>query len=180
MLAALLLKLGTYGLIRFAVTLFPWGTSGFYAIAAVLALLSITYTGMAAIRQIDLKKVIAYSSVGHMNLVVLGLISSFTEGVLGAIFTKISHGLISGALFFSIGVVYVRHAVRSLKLYGGLTFAMPLLATITLILALGNIGFPLTSGFVGEFTTLFGIYSAGVLLAAFASTGMVLGAAYML
>jgi len=180
MLAALLLKLGTYGLIRFAVALFPGGTSGFYLVAAVFALLSIIYTGMTAIRQIDLKKVVAYSSVGHMNLVVLGIICGFMEGLLGAIFTKFSHGVISGALFLGIGIIYVRHGVRSLKLYGGLTFMMPMLAASTLLFTLGNIGFPLTSGFAGEFTTLFGIFSAGLAVAMLASTGMVLGAASML
>jgi NADH-quinone oxidoreductase subunit M len=180
MLAALLLKLGTYGLIRFGVAVFSYGTAGFFVFAAMLGLLSITYTGMTAMCQIDLKKVIAYSSIGHMNVVVLGIISGYMEGMLGAIFTKISHGIISGALFFSIGVIYTRHAVRSLKLYGGLTFVMPFLSAMTLIFTLGNIGFPLTSGYVGEFTTLFGIFLAGFLLTLLASTGMVLGAAYML
>jgi NADH-quinone oxidoreductase subunit M len=152
----LLLKLGTYGLIRFSLPLFSVGTIYFSSIVLTFAVLSIIYTCLTAIRQIDLKKIIAYSSVGHMNIVLLGIMSENVEALQGAIFQMLSHGIVSGALFFCVGVLYSRYSVRSLEYYGGLAVLHPLFAIVFLVFSLANISFPLTSSFVGEFLILMG------------------------
>lgn len=180
MLAVLLLKLGTYGLIRFALPLFPEGTIYFAPLVAIFAILGIVYTCLTAIRQIDLKKIIAYSSVGHMNIVLLGIISGNTEALQGALFQMLSHGVVSGALFFSVGVIYERYSARSLKYYGGLAFFCPLFAIVFLIFSMANISFPLTSSFIGEFLIFMGVFQYNIMVTIFACTSMVLGAVYTL
>jgi len=153
-----ILKLGTYGLIRFSLPLFPEGTSYFFPFVVRLAILSIIYTCLTAIRQIDLKKIIAYSSVGHRNVVLLGIISETIEGLQGAIFQRLSHGIVSGALFFCVGTIYERYNVRSFKYLGGLVYFYPRFTVIFLIFSLANISFPLTSSFVGEFLIFIGLF----------------------
>lgn len=180
LLAALLLKLGTYGLIRFGMVLFPYGTINFNAFVSLLAIISIIYTSMIAIRQIDLKKIIAYSSVGHMNVVLLGIILLNVENLEGAIFQMLSHGIVSGALFFCVGALYKRYKVRSLKYFGGLMQTNPLLCVMFLIFFMGNISFPGTSSFVGEFVLFMGMFNYTSTLVFLASTSMVLGAIYSL
>ena len=180
LLAVLLLKLGTYGLIRFSLPLFPEGTSFFGPLVSTFAVMGVIYTCLTAIRQIDLKKIIAYSSVGHMNVVLLGIMSGVIEGLEGAIFQMLSHGVVSGALFFAVGVIYERYSVRSLKYFGGLTYFYPLFAIVFLIFSMANISFPLTSSFVGEFLIFMGLFQYSFWATLFASTSMVLGAVYTL
>jgi len=158
LLAVLLLKLGTYGLIRFSLPLFPEGTLFFGPLVSTFAVMGVLYTCLTAIRQIDLKKIIAYSSVGHMNVVLLGIMSETIEGLQGAIFQMLSHGVVSGALFFAVGTIYERYSVRSLKYFGGLTYFYPLFAIVFLIFSMANISFPLTSSFVGEFLIFMGLF----------------------
>lgn len=179
-LAVLLLKLGTYGMIRFSIPLFPEGTLYYAPIVSTLAILGVVYTSLTAIRQIDLKKIIAYSSVGHMNIVVLGILAGTVESLQGALFQMISHGVVSGALFFLVGCLYERYSVRSLKYFGGLTYMYPLLSIIFLTFSLANISFPLTSSFVGEFLILMGLFKQNFWGTLLASTSMVLGAIYTL
>jgi NADH-quinone oxidoreductase subunit M len=157
-LAVLLLKLGTYGLVRFSIPLFPEGTIYFGPLVSTFAVMGVLYTCMTAIRQIDLKKIIAYSSVGHMNVVLLGLMAGTVEGLTGGVFQMLSHGIVSGALFFAVGTIYERYSVRSLKYFGGLTYFYPLFAIVFLIFSMANISFPLTSSFVGEFLIFMGLY----------------------
>jgi len=159
LLAVVLLKLGTYGLIRFSLPLFPEGTLYFGPLVYTFAILSIIYTCLTAISQIDLKKIIAYSSVGHRNVVLIGIIAETTESRQGAIFQRLSHGIVSGALFFCVGVLYERYGVRSLKYYGGLVYFYPMYTIIFLIFSLANISFPLTSSFIGEFLIFVGVFS---------------------
>ncbi len=180
LLAVLLLKLGTYGIIRFSLPLFPQGTLFFGPLASTFAVMGVIYTCLTAIRQIDLKKIIAYSSVGHMNVVLLGILSGTSEGIQGAVFQMLSHGVVSGALFFAVGAIYERYSVRSLKYFGGLTYFYPLFAIVFLIFSMANISFPLTSSFVGEFLIFMGLFQQSFWSTFFASTSMVLGAVYTL
>ena len=180
LLAVLLLKLGTYGMIRFSIPFLPEGTIVYSGIVVLFAILGIVYTCMTAIRQIDLKKIIAYSSVGHMNVVLLGIIAMTSEALQGSIFQMLSHGVVSGALFFSVGSLYSRYSVRSLKYFGGLVYLYPWLAVCFFIFSLANISFPLTSSFVGEFLILMGFFKHSFWGTFFASTSMVLGAVYTL
>ena len=180
LLAVLLLKLGTYGLIRFALPLFPEGTAYFAPLVSTFAILGVLYTCLTARRQVDLKKIIAYSSVGHRNLVLLGIRSETSEGLQGAIFQRLSHGVVSGALFFAVGALYERYSVRSLKYFGGLASLYPLLALLRLLFSLANISFPRTSSFVGEFFLFIGLFRQSAVAAAFASISRVLGAVYTL
>lgn len=180
LLAVLLLKLGTYGLIRFSLPLFPEGTLFFAPLVSTFAVMGVLYTCLTAIRQIDLKKIIAYSSVGHMNVVLLGIMAGTIEGLQGAIFQMLSHGVVSGALFFAVGTIYERYSVRSLKYFGGLTYFYPIFAIVFLIFSMANISFPLTSSFVGEFLIFMGLFQQSFWATFFASTSMVLGAIYTL
>lgn len=180
LLAVLLLKLGTYGLIRFSLPLFPEGTLYFAPLVSTFAVMGVLYTCLTAIRQIDLKKIIAYSSVGHMNVVLLGIMAGTIEGLQGAIFQMLSHGVVSGALFFAVGTIYERYSVRSLKYFGGLTYFYPIFALVFLIFSMANISFPLTSSFVGEFLIFMGLFQQSFWATFFASTSMVLGAVYTL
>lgn len=158
LLAALLLKIGTYGLVRFSLPLFPQGTAYFAPLVSTFALLGVLYTCFTAIRQIDLKKMIAYSSVGHRNVVLLGIRANTSEALQGALFQRLSHGIVSGALFFSVGSLYERYSVRSLKYFGGLAHFYPLFTRVFLLFSLANISFPLTSSFVGEFLIFLGLF----------------------
>lgn len=180
LLAVLLLKLGTYGLVRFALPLFPEGTSFFSPLVSTFAVIGILFTCLTARRQIDLKKIIAYSSVGHINVVLLGLIAETSEGLQGGLFQIVSHGVVSGALFFGVGVVYERYSVRSLKYFGGLAHLRPLFTVVFLLFSLANIAFPLTSSFVGEFLIFAGLARHNLLATVLASTSIVLGAVYTL
>ena len=180
LLAALLLKLGTYGLIRFSLPLFPLGTMYYAPLIYTFGICGIIYTSLTAIRQVDLKKVIAYASVGHMNCILLGIMTLRTESIEGSIYQMLSHGIISGALFFCVGVVYDKHGTRFIKYFGGLASVSPLLAIIFLIFSMANISFPGTSSFVGEFLILAGVFKESTWIAFFACFGMVLGAVYTL
>lgn len=180
LLAVLLLKLGTYGLIRFSLPLFPEGTVYFSPLVSTFAVLGVIYTCLTAIRQVDLKKIIAYSSVGHRNVVLLGIRAGTSEGLQGAIFQRLSHGVVSGALFFGVGSLYERYSVRSLKYFGGLAHFYPLFTRIFLLFSLANISFPLTSSFVGEFLIFAGLFKHNFWATLFASTSRVLGAVYTL
>lgn len=179
-LASLLLKLGGYGFMRFNLALFPYAgntitTSSFIT---CLGVISIIYSSLAAIRQMDIKKIIAYSSVAHMNVVVLGLFSNTIQGVDGAVYLMVAHGIASGALFFCIGVIYDRYHTRLIEYYGGLVQVMPVFVTLFFLFTLANVGFPLTANFVGEFLSFLGIGQQSLVYLFLAATGVVLSAVY--
>ncbi|MCB9983083.1 MAG: NADH-quinone oxidoreductase subunit M [Rhodospirillales bacterium] len=179
-LAGVLLKMGGYGFLRFSLPMFPEASAYFGDLVYVLSIIAIIYTSLIALVQEDMKKLIAYSSVAHMGFVTIGIFTATTQGVEGGIFQMLSHGLISGALFLCVGVVYDRLHTREIKRYGGIVKNMPKYATVFMILMLGSVGLPGTSGFVGEFLVLLGAFQVSTLVAALAATGVVLGAAYML
>nr|YP_009647095.1 NADH dehydrogenase subunit 4 [Chloroparvula japonica]QBX98772.1 NADH dehydrogenase subunit 4 [Chloroparvula japonica] len=179
-LAGILLKLGTYGFLRFSIPMFPEATLYFTPLIYTMSVIAIIYTSLTTIRQVDLKKIIAYSSVAHMNVVTLGMFSLNAQGVEGSLLLMLGHGLVSPALFLCIGALYDRHKTRLVKYYGGLVHTMPVFATIFLFFTMGNIGLPGTSNFVGEFLVLTGCFQTNTLITALAATGMVLGAAYSL
>lgn len=179
-LAGVLLKMGGYGFLRFSLPMFPEATEFFAPMVFWLSVVAIIYTSLVALVQEDMKKLIAYSSVAHMGFVTLGIFTVTQQGIDGAIFQMISHGLISAALFLCVGVVYDRLHTRELGRYGGLVNNMPKYAVLFMIFMLGSVGLPGTSGFVGEFLTLLGAYRVDTLVALFATSGVVLGAAYML
>ncbi len=179
-LAGVLLKMGGYGFLRFSLPMFPEATLYFAPMVYWLSIIAIIYTSLVALVQEDMKKLIAYSSVAHMGFVTLGIFSATTQGVEGAIFQMLSHGLISGALFLCVGVVYDRLHTREISRYGGLVNNMPRYATIFMVFMLASVGLPGTSGFVGEFLVLLGAFQVSTIVAAFAATGVILGAAYML
>jgi len=159
-LASLLLKLGGYGFLRFSLSLFPEGTFFFLPLVKVLAILSIVYASFAAIYQTDLKKIVAYSSIAHMNIAILGLFSMNAPGIQGSIFTMVSHGIISAALFLIIGILYDRYNTRSVVYFGGICQINPVLSSFLFYFMVCNISFPGTSAFIGEFLTLIGIFSS--------------------
>lgn len=179
-LAGVLLKMGGYGFLRFSLPMFPEASEFFAPMVFWLSITAIIITSLIALVQDDMKKLIAYSSVAHMGYVTLGIFSLNRQGIDGAIFQMLSHGVISAALFLCVGVVYDRLHTREIARYGGLVKNMPKYAVIFMILMLGSVGLPGTSGFVGELLVLLGAYQADGLIAAFATTGVVLGAAYML
>jgi NADH-quinone oxidoreductase subunit M len=179
-LAGILLKMGGYGFIRFSLPMFPDASQYFAPLVYALSIIAIVYTSLVALVQEDMKKLIAYSSVAHMGFVTMGLFSATTQGVEGAIFQMISHGLVSGALFLCVGVVYDRMHTRDIAAYGGLVQRMPRYAVAFLIFTLANVGLPGTSGFVGEFLTLIGTFPVNTWVAFFATTGVILSAAYAL
>jgi proton-translocating NADH-quinone oxidoreductase chain M len=179
-LAGILLKLGSYGFLRFSLPLFPAASLFFIPLVHVMSVVAIIYTSLTAIRQTDLKRVIAYTSVAHMNLVMLGLFSFNSIGLEGAILQSLSHGFVSSALFLIIGVVYDRHHTRMIKYYGGLTKVMPIFAVFFLIFTMANIGLPMTSSFVGEFLLITGCFKINTASTFFGSTGMIIGGAYAL
>ena len=179
-LAGVLLKMGGYGFIRVSLPMFPDASIYFAPLVFALSIVAIIYTSLVALMQEDIKKLIAYSSVAHMGFVTMGLFSLNSQGIQGAMFTMISHGLISGALFLSVGVVYDRMHTREIRAYGGLVNRMPLYAVVFLILTMANVALPGTSGFVGEFLTLMGAFRANTWVAFLAATGVILSAAYAL
>ena len=179
-LAGVLLKMGGYGFLRFSLPMFPEASLYFTDLVFWLSVIAIIYTSLVALVQDDMKKLIAYSSVAHMGFVTLGIFTATTQGVEGGIFQMISHGLISGALFLCVGVVYDRLHTREISRYGGIVQNMPKFAVVFMVLTMGSVGLPGTSGFVGEFLILLGTFQADTLIAALAATGVVLGAAYML
>jgi proton-translocating NADH-quinone oxidoreductase chain M len=179
-LAGVLLKLGTYGFLRFSIPLFPFATVYFTPLVYTLSVIGIIYASLTTLRQIDLKKIIAYSSVAHMGFVTLGLFSLNVQGIEGSILLMLSHGLVSGALFLCVGTLYDRHKTRLVKYYGGCVHVMPLFSVFFLFFTLGNLSLPGTSSFIGEFLILVGTYQANTLFATLAATGMILGGAYSL
>jgi NADH:ubiquinone oxidoreductase subunit 4 (subunit M) len=178
LLASLMLKLGGYGFLRFSLSLLNEGSTYFSSLVATLALLGVVLGSLSTIRQIDLKRVIAYSSVAHMNLVMLGLFSANQLGIEGAIYLMVGHGVVSTALFFCVGVLYDRYHSRLIRYYGGLTVAMPLLAFFFLMFTLANMGFPGTSNFLGEILLFVGIFAYNSTTLLFATAGIVLSAVY--
>lgn len=179
-LAGILLKLGGYGFLRFSIGLFPESSAFFTPFIYSISVFGVIYASMTTLQQIDLKKIIAYSSVGHMGLVTIGLFSCNSQGVLGAILLMISHGIVSGALFLCIGILYERHHTRIVRYYSGLIHTMPLFSVCFIIFSLGNIGLPGTSSFVGEFLIIAGCFETNSWVALLSGTGMVLGAGYSL
>jgi NADH-quinone oxidoreductase subunit M len=179
-LAAILLKMGGYGFLRFSLPMFPVASEQFATVIFVLSLIAIVYTSLVALAQEDMKKLIAYSSVAHMGLVTLGTFTFSHEGIDGGIFQMLSHGIVSGALFLSVGVVYDRMHTRLISAYGGLVNRMPFYAAFFMVFTLANVGLPGTSGFVGEFLTLLAAFRYNTWLAIFGTTGIILSAAYAL
>lgn len=180
LLAGILLKLGVYGFIRFSLMLYPLASLYFAPLIYLFSAIGIIYTSLAALRQTDLKRIIAYSSVAHMNLVTLGIFSFNVLGLEGSILQSISHGFVSGGLFLLIGILYDRYHTRFVYYYGGLVHFMPIYSIIFLILTMANIALPGTSNFIGEFLLLTGIYKENVLTAIIGSLGVILGGAYSL
>ena len=180
LLAAILLKMAGYGFIRFSVGLFPVASDYFIPLVYMLSITAIIYTSLVALMQEDMKKLIAYSSVAHMGFVTLGIFTMTQQGIEGSIFQMISHGLVSAALFFSVGVIYDRKHTRLIKNYGGLVSIIPRYAFVLMIFTLGAVGLPGTTGFIGEFLILMGAFQKNFLVAIIASIGVVLSAAYML
>ena len=179
-LAAVLLKMGGYGFIRFSLPMFPEASHYFANFVFALSVVAIIYTSLVAMMQEDIKKLVAYSSVAHMGFVTMGLFTLNPQGVQGAVFQMVSHGLVSGALFLCVGIVYDRMHTRMVAAYGGLVNRMPLYALVFLLFTMANVGLPGTSGFVGEFLTLLGSYKANTWVAFFATTGVILSACYAL
>jgi len=179
-LAAILLKMGTYGLVRFLLPLYPDATVYFVIPIAIIGVIMVIYAAFVAYAQNDMKQVIAYSSISHMGIIVLGVFALNVEGVTGSVFFMISHGIISGALFMLVGVIYDRRHTKDMNEFGGLASVMPKYAAIYAIVLMGSVGLPLTSGFVGEFLSLIGFFKVSFILTLLAGTGIILGAAYML
>jgi len=179
-LAGVLLKLGTYGFIRFSLPLFPQASFYFTPFVYTISLVGIVYASLTAIRQTDFKRIIAYTSVAHMNVVMLGIFSFNNVGIEGALLQSLSHGFVASALFAIIGVVYERYRTRLVKYYGGLVHTMPLYISIFLFFTMANIGFPGTSGFIGEFLIFAGSFKVNSSVTFFGATGMVLGGCYAL
>ncbi len=180
LLAAILLKMAGDGFIRFSVGLFPIASEFFVPLIFGLSLIAIIYTSLVALMQEDMKKLIAYSSIAHMGFVTMGIFTMTQEGIEGSIFQMISHGIISAALFLCVGVVYERMHTREISKYGGLVSVMPRYAVVLMVFALGSLGLPGTTGFIGEFLILLGTFKVNFIVATIASLGVILGAAYML
>jgi NADH-quinone oxidoreductase subunit M len=179
-LAAILLKMGTYGFLRFAIPLFPVAAFDLMPVISVLAVIGIIYGALVAMVQKDMKKLVAYSSVSHLGFVMLGLFAFNLQGIEGGILQMINHGVSTGALFLIVGILYERRHTRLIEEFGGLSKVLPVYATIFLIVTLSSIGLPGTNGFVGEFLILLGAFKATKVLTVFAATGVILAAVYML
>jgi NADH-quinone oxidoreductase subunit M len=179
-LAGVLLKMGGYGFLRFSLPIMPLASETFAPLVFSLSVVAVIYTSLVALAQEDMKKLIAYSSVAHMGFVTIGVFTFNVQGIEGAIFQMLSHGIVSGALFLCVGVVYDRMHSRLIATYGGLVNRMPAYAAVFLVFTLASVGLPGTSGFVGEMLVLVGAYQASTWVAALAATGVILGAAYML
>jgi NADH-quinone oxidoreductase subunit M len=179
-LAAILLKMGGYGFLRFSLPMFPLASHYFAPLIFSMSAIAIIYTSLVALMQEDMKKLIAYSSVAHMGFVTMGIFAGTIQGVAGGVFQMISHGIVSGALFLCVGIVYDRMHTREIAAYGGLVNRMPLYALVFLVFTMANVGLPGTSGFVGEFMALIGTFRVSIPTAVFATTGVILSAAYAL
>jgi NADH-quinone oxidoreductase subunit M len=179
-LAGVLLKLGGYGFVRFSLPMFPEASAQLVWLVFALSMIAIVYTSLVALVQRDMKKLIAYSSVAHMAFVTIGIFAFNRQGLEGALIVMLSHGLVSGALFLCVGVVYDRLHTREIERYGGLSNNMPAYAVLFMLFTMASVGLPGTGGFVGEFLALVGAYEANSFVAAVATTGIILGAAYML
>lgn len=180
LLAAVLLKMGTYGLVRFLLPLFPDATVQFLIPIAIVSVIMVIYAALIAFAQKDMKQVIAYSSISHMGIIILGAFALNIEGISGSVFFMISHGIVSGALFMLVGVIYDRRHTKLMSEFGGLASVMPKYSLIFAIVLMGSVGLPLTSGFIGEFLSLIGFFKINVVLTVLAGTGIILGAIYML
>jgi NADH-quinone oxidoreductase subunit M len=179
-LAAILLKMGGYGFLRFSLPMFPIASHDFAPLIFALSVVAIVYTSLVALVQEDMKKLIAYSSVAHMGFVTMGIFAATTQGIAGGIFQMVSHGLVSGALFLCVGVVYDRMHTREIAAYGGLVNRMPVYAAVFMLFTMANVGLPGTSGFVGEFLSLIGTFRVNTWVATLATTGVILSACYAL
>jgi NADH-quinone oxidoreductase subunit M len=179
-LAGILLKMGGYGFLRFSLPMFPQASHFFTPLIFALSVIAVVYTSLVAFRQTDIKKLIAYSSVAHMGFVTMGIFAATAQGVAGGIFQMISHGIVSGALFLCVGVVYDRVHTREIAAYGGLVNRMPLYAFVFMVFTLANVGLPGTSGFIGEFLSLVGTFKINTPVATIATFGVILSAAYAL
>lgn len=180
LLAGILLKLGTYGFIRFTLPIIPYACFYFTPIVYTIAVIGLVFTSFTAIRQTDFKRIIAYTSIAHMNLVVLGIFSQNVLGIEGALLQSLSHGFVASGLFLVIGVVYDRYKTRIVQYYGGLAITMPIYTIVFLFFTLANIGFPGTSSFVGEFLILLGVFDVNTTVAFFGSTGVIISSMYSL
>ncbi|WP_120496058.1 NADH-quinone oxidoreductase subunit M [Kiloniella sp. EL199] len=179
-LAGVLLKMGAYGFLRFSIPMMPEASVYFTPLVYALSIVAVIYTSLVALAQEDMKKLIAYSSVAHMGYVTIGIFAANQQGIEGAIYQMLSHGVVSAALFLCVGVVYDRMHTRMIEAYGGVVDKMPVYALMFMVFMLASVGLPGTGGFVGEFLVLVGAFKANTWVAALAATGMVLGAAYML
>jgi proton-translocating NADH-quinone oxidoreductase chain M len=179
-LAGILLKLGSYGFLRFSLPLFPYASVYFTPFIYSFACIAVIYTSLTAIRQTDLKRIIAYASVAHMNLVLIGMFVYNLQGLEGSILQQLSHGLVSGALFLCVGVIYDRHHTRLVKYYSGLAHTMPIYIAIFMFFSMANIALPGTSSFVGEFLILAGAFQTNTTVCVLSATGMILGGGYSL
>lgn len=180
LLAAVLLKMGTYGFVRLCLPLFADASVQLYGVLCTLGAIMVVYTALIAYAQDDMKQVIAYSSISHMGIIILGIFSLNSIGIAGAIFLMISHGIVSGALFLLVGMIYDRRHTKLIAEFGGLAHVMPRFALIFGVILLGSIGLPLTIGFVGEFLSLLGIFKTNAMFAFFGGIGIIVGAIYML
>ena len=179
-LAAILLKMGGYGFLRFSLPMFPLASHDFAPLIYTLSVIAIIYTSLVALMQDDMKKLVAYSSVAHMGFVTMGIFAGTMQGVAGGMFQMISHGIVSGALFLCVGIIYDRMHTREIAAYGGLVNRMPLYAMVFMVFTMANVGLPGTVGFIGEFMTLIGTFKVSTSTAVFATTGVILSAAYAL
>ncbi len=179
-LAGILLKLGSYGFLRFSLPLFPYASVYFTPLIYTFGVIAVIYTSLTAIRQTDLKRIIAYASVAHMNLVLIGMFVFNAQGLEGSILQQLSHGLVSGALFLCVGVIYDRHHTRLIKYYSGLAHTMPIYIAIFMFFSMANIALPGTSSFVGEFLILAGAFQTNTTVCVLSATGMILGGGYSL
>ena len=179
-LAAILLKMGGYGFLRFSLPMFPEASQAFAPLVFTMSIVAIIYTSLVALVQEDIKKLIAYSSVAHMGYVTMGIFTFTVQGIDGAVFQMLSHGIVSAALFLCVGVVYDRMHTREIAAYGGIVERMPIYAAVFMVFTMANVGLPGTSGFVGEFLTLLGAFRANNWVAIFATVGVILSAAYAL
>jgi NADH-quinone oxidoreductase subunit M len=179
-LAAVMLKMGTYGFLRFSLPILPEGTRAFVPMMVILSIIGIVYGALVALAQKDWKRLVAYSSVSHMAMVMLGMFALNPVGITGSIVQQLNHGISTGGLFLLVGVVYERRHTREISEYGGLSKVMPVYAAIFLVMTMSSIGLPALNGFIGEFLILQGVFVANKVWAAFAASGVVLGAAYML
>jgi proton-translocating NADH-quinone oxidoreductase chain M len=177
-LAGVLLKMGGYGFLRFSIPMFPDASIYFTPLVYTLSVIAVIYTSLTTLRQVDMKRIIAYSSVAHMGFVTIGMFTLNIQGIEGSMLLMLSHGVVSSALFLCVGVVYDRHKTRIIKYYSGLTVKMPLFSITFLFFILANMGFPGTSSFVSEFLVLVGAFKSNVFVTALAATGVIWGAGY--